>query len=232
MRSGRWIGTVALLSVAGGALAACAQILGLESDLTFPADGGATAVDGCVPAPTDALDGAIVFVTSGVYQGSSFENQLVPDTFCQDDALEAGLCGRRFAAWISFDDASTWPASRIDHLYNGDFVRPDGVPVAHGWADLVSSNLLAPIDKTANGGPSPAATGFVPGGSCVEGGSAVWTGTQSDGTKSPGGDCQDWAVSGAFGELGLHDLTDFTWTAWCAGGCDVRAPLYCVELPP
>ena len=135
------------------------------------------------------------------------------DAICQARATAGGLDDpSTFKAWLS-DSITT----AIDRFVNDDrWVRPDGVPVAEGKADLTDGVLFAPINVTELG--------------TYLGNWAVWTGTGSSGF-STGSDCAGWTVdtAGTTGTAGSANDLRF-WTGPSETACNFgAAQLFCLS---
>jgi hypothetical protein len=138
------------------------------------------------------------------------------DATCQQLAAAEGL-GGVWGAWLS--DATT---DAIDRLYGeGPFVLVGtGAVVAATRAELTSGTLQSPIDRSEAG---------------VFTSGAVWTGTDSDGTRADSGNfCDGWsdATSASFGQTGSTSGTNSFWTNGNQVFCDVSSVpvrIFCFE---
>jgi hypothetical protein len=102
---------------------------------------------------------------------------------------------------------------------DGPFVRTDGVQIAAERAALLGGTLDDPISTTESG-------------NTVEGTIDVWTGTNSNGTRS-GFTCQGWNSDGAatVGTFGLATASNSEWTVDDLGNCDIPRHIYCFRQP-
>jgi hypothetical protein len=152
-----------------------------------------------------------VFMTSGLYNGSSLGGLAGADAVCQDEADAAGLPGT-YKAWLSAAGEGNSAAERLTHS-EVPYVRVDGTQVADSWDDLTDGSLDAPI------GPFPA-------------GPEIWTGTASDGSFVSGSsDCGAWTnTTGAGAVYGLCNHVTSGWTqSEYTYDCDISLWLYCFE---
>lgn len=130
------------------------------------------------------------------------------DALCQARAVELGVGGPTYLAWLG--DSTTSPAARFTHA--GPYVRLDGTPIAADFADLTDGTLDAPI---------------VPGQA-----TKVWTNVSAAGNEPGFGQhCQDWTSSSSSdeGRQGQADQTTALWTTLAPTTCDQLAVLYCFE---
>lgn len=176
-----------------------------EADGEMAVDCGAACGTDCVIPPRKA------FVTS-TYVHGDFGGVASGDTICNDLATQAGLPGT-YMAWLS--DAQTSPSTRFTS--NGPWELVNGTPIASDLADLLDGSLLGTLDRDESN-------------QLVDHHTAVWTGTNSDGTWS-GNDCNGWTsdlrgVSVDAGDLEADD-TDWTNASWFV--CWVRSRLYCFQ---
>jgi hypothetical protein len=156
-----------------------------------------------------------VFVTSSRHEGN-LGGLAGADAICQDRA-EAG--GSRAApgvylAWLS--DATASPSTRFTQA-SVPYRLVDGTAIADDWADLVDGSLDAPIQVLESGSLAPPVH-------------AVWTGTETDGTRDAD-DCAGWTTgsTGTFGLVGDHLGTTRRWTSGGLGGCGFTLALYCFQ---
>ena len=213
-------------------------------------DGYVQGDEACDDGNTDDLDACsgdcatsrrFVFVTADVYDGN-LGGLAGADALCSglvDDAradmVPAFLAGRTFKAWLSDDTQS--PDTRFSAKgegFGGTYVMIDStkdpvelVPVAVGWAGLVSGMLDHPLDHDQHG-------------AAVVSDKAVWSNTQPDGTAGKwamanqvdDGHCMKWGNNAVgFGNAGQADLQTGNWTANGATVCNFQARLYCIEDP-
>ncbi|MCB9570186.1 MAG: DUF4215 domain-containing protein [Myxococcales bacterium] len=215
-------------------------------------DGYVQGDEACDDGNTDDLDACsgdcatsrrFVFVTADVYDGNlgglagadALCNGLVDDA--RADMVPAFLAGRTFKAWLSDDTQS--PDTRFSAKgegFGGTYVMIDStkdpvelVPVAVGWAGLVSGMLDHPLDHDQQGK-------LIQANEVKE----VWSNTQPDGTggkwamaqnQLDDAHCQNWSSTVGIGNTGLTDLATGNWTAKGLKNCDGAARLYCIEDP-
>ncbi|MCB9567321.1 MAG: DUF4215 domain-containing protein [Myxococcales bacterium] len=197
-------------------------------------DGYVQGDEACDDGNTDDLDACsgdcatsrrFVFVTADVYDGN-LGGLAGADALCSglvDDAradmVPAFLAGRTFKAWLSDDTQS--PDTRFSAKgegFGGTYVMIDStkdpvelVPVAVGWAGLVSGMLDHPLDHDQHG-------------KLIQSNEdkAVWSNTQPDGTAGKwamanqvdDGHCKNWGNNAVgFGNAGQADLQTGNWTA-------------------
>ena len=103
----------------------------------------------------------------------------------------------------------------VDRLPTDAWVLVDGTAVfskANGNLAFVGS-----INQRASG--------------TIVGSTAVWTGCSKTGVANPNL-CDDWSTADA-GTKGVQGRTDVSAAQmqWNAVSCDVRAPIYCIEVP-
>jgi len=142
-----------------------------------------------------------VFVTANEYPPNI--GLAGADQRCQSEAASAGLDGT-FRAWLSTSDyspASDWGLGDVGYQHH--FVRPDGALIAGSWDELTSMPLQNPILLSGDGTPTIG---------------AVWTGTDSDGTRT-GLNCTNWTSLSGGGEVGYSPRTDAEWTTWQQDDC-------------
>jgi hypothetical protein len=136
------------------------------------------------------------------------------DRICQWRADTVGL-GGAWIAWLSTDaiDAK-------DRIPDQTYVRTgcDVVVVADNKADLISSDIDAPIDKDEN--------------SKLLKDIGVWTGTHENGQRIVNDNCSGWTVgnSSKGGMTGDSGSTTYIWTHFFSSKCDdSKNHLYCFE---
>jgi hypothetical protein len=188
------------------ALAACGRI-GFAPQGTTSGDGGG---DGVIDGVPDRPN--VVFVTASPVNGA-LGGLAGADAACASEASAAGLPGT-FVAWLS-----TSTSDARDRLAGSrGWIRPDNV-VAFDTADsLASFQLRAPLDRDPHGNRVSYAN------------RAVWTGTQSPGTRSSN-TCADWTSSTAAGWAGDLSAGQDLWTEDISGtACSTLARLYCMEV--
>lgn len=172
--------------------------------------------------PAISERGRLAFVTSvfgngdlGSWEAGGGANGLAAgDAICGTLAREADLAqADSFRAWLS--DSGTDARDRFEH--DGPWVRPDGVRIASGLADLTDGSLETSINVTEEGE--------------YVGNWGVWTGT------SPGGvaraeTCVGWTngTDTASGSVGEAHGNWLGWTRRSVAGCDfIGGRLYCLS---
>jgi hypothetical protein len=164
----------------------------------------------------------IVFVTSKVYVGGMLGGLDGADAICQQHAISAHFTGM-FRAWLS--DSTGSPATRMTHGL-GNYSLTDGVPIAIGWEDLISGQLMHSVHEDEH-------AGFHQGGTGCHMESTAWTGTDIDGTAYTGGtladSCGNWDDPTSYGMIGNTNGSDLAWTLDCNIPCNYATSLYCVE---
>ena len=181
-------------------------------------DGNDDSDDGCDSA---CARDRLVFATSEKFSPDWISGLDSADDLCKQLANKAGLDNPfSFTAWLS--DSTT---DAIDRIYpgKGRYLRPDGIPVAHGAQQFTAGLLLAPIQSDEYGEPLAA--------------QAVWTGTRPDGTRVPSADhCGDWTSNNLFekGHIGDISATNGRWTFISdpevnPTPCSLDLHLYCIE---
>ncbi|HRI06455.1 MAG TPA: DUF4215 domain-containing protein [Nannocystaceae bacterium] len=184
-------------------------------------DANASNGDGCSALCT--REHFLVFVSSLEPKGAllpAIDGKLslaLADAHCQELATTASLPGT-YRAWLS--DGSEGPATRfgLGPSFAGVFERVDGMPVAHGWSDLVDGTLEAAIDRDETGAPIVA---------------SVWTNTTASGAPVGTDHCTKWSSSSSLvkGRVGTTELADARWTDLDANLCSAAARLYCFQVP-
>jgi hypothetical protein len=193
------------------ALAACSPTY---SEGPPAGDGGADAA--VAPCTGKADWDRIVFVSSDVGDGKLAEGGLTgADGFCQRlaDASSSVARGRSFRAWLS--TASTPAAGRLTRGTR-PYRRVDGVQVHASLEAFSQRSLEAPMNVDENG--------------LVVATSAVWTGTEGDGTPNAN-NCNDWTATTqiAEGRQGSAAATNGEWASQTDAPCDEEARVYCFE---
>jgi cysteine-rich repeat protein len=181
-------------------------------------DGNASDEDACTPSCE--RQAFLVFVTSESYP-AAFGGVAGADDECRERAAQAGLTGE-YAAWIS-DEAS----AAGERLYHSPlpYFKVGGGLVAFDWGDLVSGNLIQPIDRDETG----AAVDVAP--QCASE-QVAWTGTDTN-ASDDGEHCAGWTTIAApvVGQVGSPAASGTAWTNLCKAPCDIQARLYCFEQP-
>lgn len=166
----------------------------------------------------------LIFATTTKFNGN-LGGLLLADMKCQIEANVAGLNNNRvFQAWLS--DDTEHPVSRFHDKSQYNYVNVDGEPIAGGWNDLTSGNVLG-----------YAAIQYLNGDVFYD---YFWTHTYSDGTNNNMGvihsdNCQNWTSSdsartGGAGSTYGNPLGTGNWTIGDADWqCDYSYSLVCVE---
>lgn len=157
-------------------------------------------------------------MTEQVYRGDSLVGVVETDALCQKAATDALLPGD-FMAW--FSDGALSPNTRFkSNDFSGWYRLVDGPAIAHGWTELTNGQeLYNPIMTTAFGDTVS-----------VLDAPYAWTGTEHDGTQNLN-DCGSWE-SGPFGLIGKIGVNSSEWTSYKFSTCDLKARLYCFQVPP
>jgi hypothetical protein len=148
-----------------------------------------------------------VFVTSEAFDGALGGLSGADNAIC-------GLAARgNWKAWLSNEDTDA-----RDRISDGLYLLLDGTPVADDKEDLTDGTLLHAINLDEN---------FE-----IVSGPEVWTGTNTDGTKSGVGDyCGTWGNDDSLkrAQNGIVGFTNATWTNDPTGEkpCDEEKRLYC-----
>lgn len=172
--------------------------------------GGTLACDGDCNFDTSGCDAARVFVTSTSYDGD-LGGLSGADAECEARATAGSLGGVSWTAWLSsssVDARERIPAVRYRTLNDVD-VTSDG-------SNLYGGGLDANIDRDELNGAVSA---------------TVWTGTDTDGTKTID-HCSEWGADSGNGTEGTNsNLVSWTNDA-TPGDCSVAQRLYCFEGLP
>jgi hypothetical protein len=158
----------------------------------------------------------VMFLSSAPVAGNTFNGQWqVADTFCQGlaDAPTAVVPPGIYHALVSFDEINA-----RDRLIDAPYIRVDGTPIARNKAELYSIDLLNSIRTNEN--------------NAFNGVSAVYTGTNGDGTK--GTNCLNWTSTDGddTSNAGINAATvNPNWTTSGTFTCSAQLPIYCVQQP-
>ena len=203
-----------------GAPTTDSDVLSADSGADGSSDGGTAVGDASTLWCGEAGTCKRVFVTSQMFpaalsvhldSGGILSGLAAGDEICRALALDAGLGGANWVAWLS-----TFANLAKDRVANsGQWTRADGTTVTLTLGESNTINLTNPIDVTEHG---------------VSSTSLVWTGTgYIGGVNSP---CGDWSTlvedDGTVGQAGK---TDEGWTNIKARQpCKTAtAALYCFE---
>ncbi|HEY0191518.1 MAG TPA: hypothetical protein VGC42_10395, partial [Kofleriaceae bacterium] len=158
----------------------------------------------------------VMFVSSQPVAGNTFAGQWqIADDFCQNlaDAPSAVVPTGTYHALVAFDEINT-----RDRLIDAPYIRVDGMPIARNKAELYSIDLLNAVRTDEN--------------NAFNGVSAVFTGTNGDGTK--GSNCLNWTStnSGDTSTAGINaTASNPNWTNSGTFTCSAQLPVYCVQQP-
>lgn len=145
----------------------------------------------------------------------------------------ASLCATRAAAssisairavtgWETWLSTSTSNArDRIVHT-SGNYVNPNGVVLAAGYAQLIDGSLDVAMNKDENG-------------ATVSGGTLAWTSTAATGLWNGGNSCSGWtSTASSLTNVGRTDLVASpAWSVATNADCSGVGPyLYCFALSP
>jgi len=173
-------------------------------------------VDRTVPvsAPSLPITGRRAFVSSSLWTPGG--GIAAADALCQTDATANNIPGM-FQALLA--TAASSPISRFSTT-GLPWVRLDGLPIAATAVDFASTNLLEPLDLSADGS--------------YLAGALVWTGTTAvdQAAGSSMATCSDWTTN-SMGKLSIVGRSEYADIAWMGGaptqGCNTSARLYCLE---
>ncbi len=182
-------------------------------------DGNVSNDDGCEKDCQPTVK--IVFVTSKPLTGA-MGGLPGADKACKDLAGAVNLPGT-YKAWLSIN--TDWPDIRMAQ-WPFPYVRPDGAMIAENWGQLVSGDLLGPIDYTEKMVKSD---GAEPNPVC--GVTMIHTNTTANGKPyMQGTDCLGWTSQSGASKTGSLGQLDGKWTESCYGDtCKYKAPIYCVQ---
>ncbi len=187
----------------------CNEVAGM---CTTPDPNGSDCGGGDICVSSVCADVRLVFVTSTAYDGDDLGSAALADAACAARASAASLPGS-YLAWAS--DGSTSPSVRFAQA-SVAYVLLDGRRVAINYATLASGTHDNTIDVDELG--------------AAVAGTAVWTGTNDDGTAAAD-HCVSWTAAG-MGDNGAAGTTGSSGAGWSNGGnttCDNSLRLYCVE---
>jgi len=160
-----------------------------------------------LPARTFPAGAKRVFVSSSTHNGN-LGGLSGADSMCQSLAGSLNPQGT-FVAWLSDDthDAKDRVTS------SGPWYRLDGIKVADSKADLTDGIIFTSINYDNTYSYSPM--------------TFVWTGTDSDGTKSTY-NCSNWGSTSGDGTAGNTSAV-YYWTSANHFSCGTSYKLYCFE---
>lgn len=158
----------------------------------------------------------VMFQSSASVAGDTFGgNWQTADAFCTNlanDITSAAPPGQ-YMALVSFDEISA-----KDRLRDAPFIRVDGTPIARNKQELYSIDLLNSIRTDEH--------------NAFNGVSAVYTGTNGDGTK--GTNCANWTSTDGSqtSTAGINaTMANPNWTNSGTFTCSAQLPIYCVQKP-
>jgi hypothetical protein len=173
-----------------------------------------TAQPATAVAPTAPAGSRHAFVSAGTVLGTAGRD--AADTLCNTEAN--GHFTGTFAALLPLEGH---PASER-FTGTAPWVRTDGTLIASTASNLLSWNVLAPIDQEAAGSYSPATN------------SSVWVGATAPNVAPSSGsdDCNDWgAIAGtASGAYFLESGSLWDGYAWFSrAACTTSYRVYCLQ---
>jgi len=158
----------------------------------------------------------VIFLSSVTVAGNAFGgNWETADAFCQGlaDAQTSAVPPGIYHALVSFDEINA-----KQRLIDAPYTRVSGARIARNKAELYSVDLLSSVLTNENN----AFTGV----------SAVYTGTNGDGTK--GTNCLNWTSvdGGDTATAGINAAAvNPNWTNSGTFTCSAHLPIYCVQQP-
>lgn len=171
--------------------------------------GGTLACSSTCTFDTSACQGPKAFVTSTTYSGSEVGGVAGADAACQARAAAAGQPGT-WKAWLS----STTGDAR-EHIVAMRYQTMDGSLITADGSQLYGGGLTAAIQRNEFNGST---------------GGAVWTGTDSNGSKTAQL-CSDWTATTGTGTTGTA-IDAALWTDnGSPGSCAASQRLYCFQQP-
>ncbi len=225
-----------LTALAALASVACGQLLGLGDGDDEPdpgstvktgdagdatTEGDTTVPVGDVDAGADAADAArrprVVFVTRQTTTGA-FGGLAGGDAICNAEALDAGLAGDGFVAWLSNVTGGA-PVDAIDRL-----TTPDG-----GWFRVDGQQVFDGKQSIAAEGNPKVAIELDAWGVAVVAPLEAFTATYEDGRGHTNPDCASWTLLGELGVRGIVGATDKKWTNGVNDSCAKPGHLICFE---
>ena len=196
-------------------------------------DGDAIDTDEC---SNDCIPPRLVFIMSpGLGVGGNLGHIHGADALCSDRAFLGGLPGV-FKAWLSDVTPAHSPATRFaSNNFAGWYLGTDGALIAHGWADLTSTdedqnNYLQAAIHANEHGDDIGIDAF------------VWTNTGPDGQQATKDlHCKNWKGNGLgiLGAVGVSAIEaqeimplSATWTHYETMDCYNDFPIYCFQTSP
>lgn len=172
------------------------------------------------PAPDDGCEAnmppppKMIFLSKAMVLVSTMGGLPGADALCDQYGQAIGAPPGIFKAWLG--DSINSPEMRLTHS-TGPYLRPDGLPVANNWDDLVDGTLLNPPEVTEDMQVLPMAD--------------AWTGADPSG-KSVGPNCGEWISGGTqTGITGRAGDKTGGWTYAATPSSCLRddVHLYCIE---
>jgi parallel beta-helix repeat protein len=158
-----------------------------------------------------------VFITQIQYDGN-LGGLSGADAICEERAVEGGLTGTSWTAWLSDDDTDA-----VDRIPDGEYQLVNGTVIADDKADLIDGMLNAAINLDEFGNSKA---------------EFAWTGTNTSGTNT-GSNCQGWTDDSVedfcqpeipdCGDRGVSSATNADWTqlSGAPAQCNSQLSLYC-----
>lgn len=170
-----WTDNGAAVEVQGGYAGSTTQIWTgfFSSNCTAPRRLYCFGVDYSEPVSPPDNTGRIAFLSNSSFAPDT--GLAAADTICANEATSASLPGT-YKALMATDSATA--ASRFT-LSGSTWVRPDGVAIVELPSDLTSSELIAPVNVSADGGS-------------YRGNNMVWMGAVDFNTVGSGTSCTSW----------------------------------------
>ncbi len=182
-----------------------------KSCLTQGYFGGTLACDSDCAFDTSGCQAAKAFITSTVHSGELGGGAGVAgaDAICQTRAVAGGLTGT-WKAWLSSStkDARERVAATRYQAMDGSLVSSDG-------SHLYGGGLAATIERNEFNGSTSG---------------AVWTGTDTDGTRTANV-CGDWGSTSGTGTSGTNTNAGLWTNNGSPGACAGAQRLYCLQQP-
>lgn len=160
----------------------------------------------------------VAFITSALYTGAEVGDLMGADLKCNTLGQQHFDTNGKYIAWLSINPTDgpeiNMNARMADAAGVEAWRRPDGLPIAASYAQLLAGEHWYPLALNELGAPVPFGT-------------QVWTATSAGGNAA--NDCDDWAGTGSarIGNVGA----DFAgWTQGVNGNCGTARPLYCLQV--
>jgi len=156
------------------------------------------------------------FVSTGAASGIA-----AADNACKREAQNAGFYQpNSYKAYLSGLNAQNQPINAKDRfIYDGPWIRADGLRLADGKNHLATGNLRRPLNVRTD--QSSVVSGY------------VWTGTTGTGNLSINTHCQNWSngLSNVNGEVGAPGYIGTVWSTATSSPevCSFTSRLYCLS---